>query len=162
MLFLRFDIGTDRYAIEATHVAEVLPWLAFKRLPAAPQWVAGAFSYRGEPVPVLDLTHLATGEPAPARRSTRLVLVHYPAPGPLARRLGVLVERATDMLRADAEAFRPCGIDTPEARYLGPVLDTDDGMVQWVRIDQLLSPEARTMLFDAAAQAVTDTGEAPV
>ncbi|ALS59818.1 chemotaxis protein CheW [Pandoraea norimbergensis] len=150
MLFLRFAIATDHYVIEASHVAEVLPWLALKRLPAAPAWVAGAFSYRGEPVPVLDLTHLATGTAAPARRSTRLVLVHYPEPGPQARRLGVLVERATDTLRADAQAFRASGVDLPEGRYLGPVLDTDDGLVQWVRVDQLLTDEARALLFDAA------------
>lgn len=160
MLFLRFDIGDDRYVIEAAHVAEVLPWLALKRLPAAPPWVAGAFSYRGEPVPVLDLTRLATGQPAPARRSTRLVLVHYPAPGPNARRLGVLVERATDTLRAEAADFRASGVDLPEARYLGPVLDAPGGLVQWVRVDQLLTDEARTLLYDAAAQVVADDSEA--
>ncbi|VVD89229.1 chemotaxis protein CheW [Pandoraea capi] len=156
MLFLRFAIATDHYVIEASHVAEVLPWLALKRLPAAPAWVAGAFSYRGESVPVIDLTCLATGHGAPERRSTRLVLVHYPAPGPQARRLGVLVERATDTLRADAAAFKSSGIDLPEGRYLGPVLDTEDGLVQWVHIDQLLSDDARALLFDAAKDALAD------
>ncbi|VVD78845.1 chemotaxis protein CheW [Pandoraea anhela] len=161
MLFLRFAIATDHYVIEAGHVAEVLPWLALKRLPAAPAWVAGAFSYRGESVPVIDLTCLATGCGAPERRSTRLVLVHYPAPGPQARRLGVLVERATDTLRADAAAFKPSGIELPEGRYLGPVLDTEDGLVQWVHIDRLLSDEARALLFDAAKRALSDeAGEA--
>ncbi|VVD92588.1 chemotaxis protein CheW [Pandoraea soli] len=160
MLFLRFAIGTDHYVIEASQVAEVLPWLALKHLPAAPAWVAGAFSYRGEPVPVVDLTRLATGVSAPERRSTRLVLVHYPAPGPNARRLGVRVERATDTLRADASAFQASGIDLPEGRYLGPVLDTDDGLVQWVRIDQLLTDEARALLFDAARDALAETPEA--
>ncbi|MFK0377077.1 chemotaxis protein CheW [Pandoraea sp. NPDC090278] len=159
MLFLRFAIATDHYVIEAGHVAEVLPWLALKRLPAAPAWVAGAFSYRGESVPVIDLTRLATGRDAPARRSTRLVLVHYPAPGPNARRLGVLVERATDTLRADPSAFQTSGVDLPEGRYLGPVLDMDDGLVQWVRVDQLLTAEARAMLFDAAKDALADGAE---
>ncbi|QBC30153.1 chemotaxis protein CheW [Pandoraea sp. XY-2] len=160
MLFLRFAIATDHYVIEASQVAEVLPWLALKQLPAAPAWVAGAFSYRGEPVPVIDLTRLATGVSAPERRSTRLVLVHYPAPGPNARRLGVRVERATDTLRADASAFQSSGVDLPEGRYLGPVLDTDDGLVQWVRIDQLLTDEARALLFDAARDALAETPEA--
>ncbi len=160
MLFLRFAIATDHYVIEASHVAEVLPWLALKRLPAAPAWVAGAFSYRGESVPVIDLTRLATGEGAPERRSTRLVLVHYPAPGPDARRLGVLVERATDTLRADAAAFQASGVDLPEGRYLGPVLDTDEGLVQWVRVDQLLTDEARTLLFDAAREGLADSADA--
>lgn len=160
MLFLRFAIATDHYVIDATHVAEVLPWLALKRLPAAPAWVAGAFSYRGEAVPVIDLTRLATGTGAPERRSTRLVLVHYPAPGPGARLLGVLVERATDTLRADVSAFQASGVDLPEGRYLGPVLDTDDGLVQWVRVDQLLTDEARALLFEAARDALAEAPEA--
>lgn len=156
MLFLRFAIATDHYVIEAGHVAEVLPRLALKRLPAAPAWVAGAFSYRGESVPVIDLTRLATGQDAPERRSTRLVLVHYPAPGPQSRRLGVLVERATDTLRADAEAFQTSGVDLPEGRYLGPVLDTEDGLVQWVHVDRLLTDEARALLFDVANEVLAD------
>ncbi|VVD68715.1 chemotaxis protein CheW [Pandoraea horticolens] len=160
MLFLRFAIATDHYVIEANHVAEVLPWLALKRMPAAPAWVAGAFSYRGESVPVIDLTRLATGAGAPERRSTRLVLVHYPEPGPNARRLGILAERATDMLRADASAFQASGVDLPEGRYLGPVLDTDEGLVQWVRVDQLLTDEVRALLFDASRDALAEAPEA--
>ncbi|GAB3629606.1 chemotaxis protein CheW [Pandoraea terrae] len=159
MLFLRFEIGADRYALPVTHVTEVLPQVKLKRLPAAPDWVAGAFSYRGVPVPVIDLAHLATGTPARPRLSTRLVLVPYPAPGPNARCLGVIVERATDTLRADPSAFRDCGIDTPNAAWLGPVFDDPRGLVQWIRVDQLLNDEARAVLFDAAAQSLGDNAE---
>ena len=88
------------------------------------------------------------------------MLVHYPAPGPAARRLGVLIERATDTLRADAAAFQPSGVDLPEGRYLGPVLDTDDGLVQWVRVDQLLTDAARALLFDAARDAMAEAAAA--
>ena len=76
-LFLLFRIGNERYALRATEVAEVLPRLPLKPIARAPQWVAGVFAYRGAVVPVIDLSALTFGQPAEARTSTRLVLVHY-------------------------------------------------------------------------------------
>ena len=54
MLFLLFQLGKERYALEATRVVEVVPLLALKQLPQAPKGVAGIFNYRGRPVPAGD------------------------------------------------------------------------------------------------------------
>ena len=54
-LFLLFRMEGDRYALDAREVVEVLPLLRLKRIPEAPEWVAGVFSHRGVLVPVLDL-----------------------------------------------------------------------------------------------------------
>jgi chemotaxis-related protein WspB len=70
-LFLVFRIGSERYALQATEVAEVLPRLPLKPIAQAPHWVAGVFAYRGAVVPVIDLCALTFG--TPARRE--------PAPG---------------------------------------------------------------------------------
>ena len=59
MLFLLFQIGKDRYALEASRVVEVVPLLALKELPQAPKGVAGLFNYRGALVPAVDLSELA-------------------------------------------------------------------------------------------------------
>ncbi len=76
-LFLLFRIGNERYALRATEVAEVLPRVPLKPIAQAPKWVAGVFAYRGAVVPAIDLSALTFGQPAEARTSTRLVLVHY-------------------------------------------------------------------------------------
>jgi len=47
MLFLQFQLGKDRYALDASVVVEVLPLLGIKRIPHAPDAVVGAFNYRG-------------------------------------------------------------------------------------------------------------------
>jgi chemotaxis-related protein WspB len=44
MLFLVFQLGTDRYAIEAAQVVEVLPLVNAKHIPRAPRGVAGLFN----------------------------------------------------------------------------------------------------------------------
>ena len=147
-LFLLFRIGNERYALQAREVAEVLPRLPLKPIAKAPDWVAGVFAYRGAVVPVIDLSALTFGKPAEARTSTRLVLVHYRAdedqPG---QWLGLILEQATDTLRCNPEDFQPYGLDNREAPYLGPVREDAQGLVQWVRVDDLLDDAVRSLLF---------------
>ena len=74
MLFLLFQLGNDRYALQASTVAEVLPLVNFKRIPQAQPAIAGLIDYRGVPVPVIDLNELMSGRPAAQRFSTRVVV----------------------------------------------------------------------------------------
>ncbi|WP_053117512.1 chemotaxis protein CheW [Pseudomonas sp. P1.31] len=148
VLFLLFRIGSERYALRATEVAEVLPRLPLKPIARAPQWVAGVFAYRGAVVPVIDLSALTFGQPAEARTSTRLVLVHYrPDESQPGQWLGLILEQATDTLRCNPQDFQPYGLDNREAPYLGPVREDAQGLVQWVRVNDLLDDGVRALLF---------------
>ena len=77
MLFLVFQLGKDRYAIEAHQVIEVLPLVNVKQIPQAPAGVAGVFDYHGTSVPLIDLAELALGKPSRRWMSTRIILVKY-------------------------------------------------------------------------------------
>lgn len=153
MLFLLFELGTDRYALDARRIVEVLPLVNLKQLPQAPPGVAGLFTYRGEPVPVLDLCELATGQPAQRRLSTRLVVVHYPSDSPAPQELGLIVERATESLRREPGDFTDPGLAPPDAPYLGPVTRDERGLIQRVEVEQLLTPTLRELLFASAKPA---------
>ncbi len=162
MLFLLFELDGARYALDVNDVAEVLPLADTKAIPGAPAWVAGVLIHRGEPLPVIDVSQLALGRPSAQLRSTRLVVVRVrmpldgdaePAAAGGERLLGLIVEHATQTLRFERAAFRDGGIDTPHARWLGPVIDHADGVVQWVSVRHLLGAEARALLFAAAAEA---------
>ncbi|WP_434558483.1 chemotaxis protein CheW [Pseudomonas sp. Z4-20] len=147
-LFLVFCIGNERYALQATDVVEVLPRLSLKPIARAPSWVAGVFAWRGVVVPVIDLCALAFGQDAQARTSTRLVLVHYRHQAQQAAQvLGLILEQATDTLRCDPADFKPYGLDNRQAPYLGPVREDAQGMLQWVRVNDLLDESVRAMLF---------------
>ncbi|WAI81105.1 MULTISPECIES: chemotaxis protein CheW [Achromobacter] len=173
-LYLLFRIGGDRYALDAGEVIEVLGLRALKQVPGAPLWVAGMLDRRGAPVPVIDMSELA-GQGAAARvTSTRLALVHYrpaataaatvataatatatttataAASGAADHVLGLILEHATETLHYDPAAFQPSSLDNPDARYLGPVLSDAQGMVQAVRVNDLLAPSVRAMLYPAA------------
>ena len=152
-LFLVFHIGSERYALKATEVAEVLPRLPLKPIAHAPVWVAGIFAHRGNMVPVIDLSALTFGTPAQARTSTRLVLVNY-QPDALtpARWLGLILEQATDTLRCDPAEFQPYGLDNRQARYLGPVREDERGLMQWIGVADLLTADVQALLFAAGEE----------
>jgi chemotaxis-related protein WspB len=147
-LFLLFRIGTERYALEATEVAEVLPRLLLKPIAHAPHWVAGVFAHRGVVVPVIDLSALTFGKVAQARTSTRLVLVHYRASADRAPQwLGLILEQATDTLRCAPSEFKEYGLNNRAAPYLGPVREDELGLLQWIRVQDLLNDSVRELLF---------------
>jgi chemotaxis-related protein WspB len=141
MLFLIFQLGTDRYAIEAADVVEILPLVHSKHIPRAPPGVAGIFDYHGAPVPLIDLAELALGKPSRRWMSTRIILINYRQRSGKAQFLGLLAEHATETLRRPEKDFKDSGLAVPGAPYLGPVLIDPSGIVQRIEIRKLL-PEA--------------------
>lgn len=65
-----------RYAFEAPLVTEVVRVGPLTRLPAAPSFLPGVFTHRGEVLPVLDVGQLVGHAAIPIRSSTRAALVH--------------------------------------------------------------------------------------
>jgi purine-binding chemotaxis protein CheW len=64
-----------RYAFEAPLVTEVVRLGPLTRLPAAPSFLPGVFTHRGEVLPVLDIGQLVGQPSIPIRASTRAALV---------------------------------------------------------------------------------------
>lgn len=149
MLFLLFQLGDARYALDANLVAEVLPCIAVTSIAQAPPGVAGVLNYRGSPVPAIDLSQLLLGRPAQRRMSTRLVLVHVPDRNGGSRLLGLIAEKATGTFRRERGDFVASGISNDRAPYLGPVATDAGGIVQWVDVTKLLTPSVRDVLFTA-------------
>ena len=147
MLFILFQLGQDCYALDAAQVAEVLPLVQVKKIPRAPAGVAGVFTYRGAPVPVLDLSQLTLGRPARSRLSTRVLLVNYPDAKGATRLLGLIAEKATETLRREPGDFVASGVKSDGAPYLGPVANDARGIIQWVEVEKLLPASVREVLF---------------
>ena len=147
MLFLVFELARDRYVVDVSQVAEVLPLVAITQIPHAPPAVAGILNYRGAPVPVIDVSQLALGRPAERRLSTRIVLIHYPVAEGQTRLLGLIAERATQTMRRAQTDFVASGVTSEGASYLGPVAPDSRGLLQWLDARTLLPASVRDMLF---------------
>lgn len=149
-LHLLFSLGKDRYALDVHAISAVLPLQRLKSIPDAPSWVSGLFVFRGEPVPVIDLSQLAFATPAQARASTRLVVVKYLTANAATVQLGLILEQATDTQRLLDEAFSPNPLQNPATPYLDMVQQTAQGMVQRISVEQLLTDEVRALLVHGA------------
>jgi chemotaxis-related protein WspB len=147
MVALLFEVEGQRYGLEVTQIVKVLPSVRLRRLPQVPEYVAGVFRYRGTMVPVIDLTQLIKGRPSTALMSTRIILVLHPGPSGTGRVLGLLAERATEILDDVAVEPKPSGIEVPEAPYLGGLSANGASIIQYVKVEQLLSDELRDRLF---------------
>jgi chemotaxis-related protein WspB len=152
MLFLLFQLGEERYALDAGQVAEVLPLVGIRPIPRAPPEVAGLFNYRGSPVPAIDLCQLTLGRAARRRLNTRIVLVHYRGDDGTVHLLGLIAEKATETLRREAADFTASGVKGTAAPYLGPVAKDTRGLVQRIEVNQLLPPSVRDLLFQPPSE----------
>ena len=152
MLLLLFRIGSDRYALPASQMVEVVPLVNLKTVPQAHQGVAGVFNYHGQPVPVIDLTALTLGHPAQARVSTRIILVQYPGTTGKNHILGLMAEQTSETFRRDKADFQSAGVSVKSAPYLGAVLMDSRGIIQCLEISRLLSPSLREVLFEQALE----------
>jgi chemotaxis-related protein WspB len=154
MLFLKFRIGDEDYALDAQQIVEILPLLDVARVPRAPPGIAGLVNYRGTPVPVVDLSEMTIGRPARPHISTRLILVRYGE-----NLLGLIAERATETMRRDAGSFIESGIASDAAPYLGPVTQDGGRLVRWIKTQEMLPPAISSVLFRQAEENAWSTQE---
>ncbi len=147
MLFLLFQLGQDRYVLDASQIAEVVPLLSITPIPQAPPGVAGICNYHGLLVPVIDISALLLSQPAQRRLSTRILLVYYPDDNGEKQLLGFIAEKAVETVRREPTDFRASGITNDAAASLGPVAIDAHGLVQWIAVHKVLPASVRHVLF---------------
>ncbi len=136
MLFVSTKLDAETYVIDAGAIVEILPLVAIRRVPHAPRGVAGAITYRGAPVPVLDLAELILDNATPSRLGTRILVVRA-GDGSL---FGLIAPNATETLRFRPSDFAPSGVSNASAQFLGPVATGPRGLVQRIELAALLAP----------------------
>lgn len=137
MLLLRFEVGTDHYALDSGSIIEVIPWVGLRPVPHAPACVAGLAHYRGRVVPVLDVAVLLEAPKCTMRLSTRIIIVRNRAAGEDEVLLGLLAERVNDVWRVPRDA-RVHAAGLPESLSLGPLYEQEGNLLQVVEIERLL------------------------
>ncbi|MBI3414704.1 MAG: chemotaxis protein CheW [Verrucomicrobia bacterium] len=148
---LMFQIGVDRYALETSQVAEVLPLVHLQRVPHAPPGVAGLFDFHHELVPVVDLSELMLGRKASVRISTRIILVRGKGEAS-DRAFGLIAERTTGTLRRRHEDFVVAGLRRDRVPLLERVTTDAEGVIYWLDLQALRAGPLAGLLDQTARE----------
>lgn len=138
MLLLLFQVGDNLYALDSDRVTEVIPLVVMRKIHHVPDYVAGAFNYRGDIVPVIDLCHLIQGTACHRRFSTRIIMINYCGKTGICHHFGLMAERVTETLHRPDLAPTPAE-QTNTAPYLGNLFMDEKGMIQQIHWEQLIS-----------------------
>jgi chemotaxis-related protein WspB len=147
MIIITLSIGEEKYAIRADNVIEIVPIIKLKPLPMAESYIAGIINYRGKPIPVIDMCQLLDNRPCAHLLSTRLILIRID--GNEDNPLGLITEKATETQSRREDEVMDSNIKIENAPFLGGILHDDDGMIQLLDINKLLSKKIRDTLFQA-------------
>jgi chemotaxis signal transduction protein len=145
--YLRFDAGGDRYALPLDAAGDLVVLPGLRRMPGAPDWVAGLFDYRGEPFLALDTARLLGARSDPADAIGLLV-----AFGGL--RVALLVSRAAGVARVADGAVRAMAL--PMAGIASYYVDPGGTIVGIVAVDRLLAQVGGRLAEIAPRQAAPD------
>lgn len=97
-----FRVGGEDYALDIMRVREIIPPLPVTPVPRAPPFVEGVVRLRGEVIPVLDVRRRLGVPLIPATRKTKYLIVDVAG-----RRLGLVVDEVTEVLRIPRAEIRP-------------------------------------------------------
>ncbi len=67
--------------------------------------------------------------------------------------IGLIAERATDILRRDPQDFVEAGVKLAAAPFLGPVLMDERGVIQLLLANKLLGESLRELVFTHTMEA---------
>ena len=137
MLFLLCQTRAGRFVIPGQRILEVLPMISVSPLAGMPPGMAGVMRCRGASVPVLDLTQLTTGAPAPCRMTTRVLLAGVNKASGAEQLMGVVVERATRMISIPPDQFSDAAAEAGSLSFLGAVAWDGGVAVRRVELDRL-------------------------
>ena len=134
-LYLQLFVGNSRFALSAKDVIAIVPVVSLHKVPKSPDYIVGILNYHGDSVPVIDVQELLAGKKSNNRLKNDRRLI------------GLLAEKLTEVTRVDESEFKASGVQNDNARYLGDVLTDDKGILQRLKVSEMLPKAAQKILF---------------
>jgi len=148
MLLLLFELENGRYALDSNHVVEVVPLVKLKKIPVAPDFVAGLMNYRGDGIPVLDLGKFIDGVAAENKFSTRIIIVKNPFKAHQNKCIGLIANNVTESIKTNMTKPPSTGILIDTSFYAGEDAPDTKDMIQWFDLRKTLPEHEINALFE--------------
>lgn len=149
-LYVQLFLDDFRYIISTADIIEITPWVKLTKVPKVPEYIAGLCSYRGMSVPVVDLCGLFIGRSSDRKLSTRIIFLNISSADGKSKVIGILVEKATEVVRVNEDDFMNPGIYGSDMPFVGPVLSDDDGLITKIMPKDIFQKIDNQLLFDQA------------
>lgn len=137
MLAVLFEMDGRLWGADALLIETVIPAVRLRPVQGAPDWIAGAFNYKGMVVPAADLSAIVCSRPSERVFSTRYMLVKMSAGGREGL-VALVAERVTGVAEIDDAEIGPSAGNS----FAGGVFSAGGRIAQIVEIDRLACSEA--------------------
>lgn len=98
MLVIPFRLGAEHFALPATVVQKIIPYVAPRQVSGVAPWFSGVLLLSGQMVPVVDVAMLLVGTKARRELSTRIIIVDCSQQFSGFSQLGLLLEGITSAM----------------------------------------------------------------
>ena len=149
MQYVKFNLDEFRYVLSISDVVEIIPYVKLTALLNLPDYLAGLCNYRGFSVPVIDLCSLFLKRPCNKKLSTRIIVVEIGEGNSADKMVGLMVEKATEIVKVEDENFMDAGVYGDDLPYLGPVMADSTGLVSRIQPAEIISQIDTKILFPA-------------
>ena len=149
MQYVKFNLDEFRYVLSISDVVEIIPYVKLTALPNLPDYLVGLCNYRGFSVPVIDLCSLFLKRPCNKKLSTRIIVVEIGEGNSPDKMVGLMVEKATEIVKVEDENFMDAGVYGDDLPYLGPVMADSTGLVSRIQPAEIISQIDTKILFPA-------------
>ncbi len=157
MMMLLFKVDDARYSLSVADVVELVPYVSLQNLPKAPDYIAGLMNYRGNIVPVVDLSILICERPVKHLMSSRIILIR-PVKDEK-RYIGLLAENVTETVKIDETTFTGTGVSADTSAFVDKIAMDGAGMIQVVNVSKLLPDDVKIMLQENIANNASADGK---
>lgn len=135
MLYLRFNLDNEEYALDTRHIIEITPLVDLKPVPKSEDFIVGIMNYRGTPIPVIDLTRILLGREFARNMSTRIIITNTGN----GKMVGLIIEHIEGMIKKPETDFVNPNTASGTASYLGNIAIDNKTMIQTIQVDELLN-----------------------
>lgn len=150
-----FEVGSGEFAVDIMATKEVVGLREIAPVPETPDYVEGVMNLRGNLVPVLDLRKRMRARIRGQQQEARIIVANLDG-----RFIGLIVDRASDVIRVDDENIEPAPdiIADAGATYVTGVINLGHRFVTLIDIRKALSDEVLCELDEVVGLLSKSTG----
>ncbi len=145
MLCLSFNIDEDIFGISVNNIVEIIPMVHIKSIPHSPACLVGLINYRGDIIPLFDISTIIKQRLSNHLFSTRIIVVKNLNQETKLNYIALLAEQVTETIEYTKDKLKDPQLNIKQADYLGGLLIVENKSIQMIEINKLINSEI--MLF---------------